>query len=100
MFDGASRSPGRVSAAGDPLQPLVFLDAETTGLQLHRGRRPWEIAISRRARDGQSRLLLCVDIDDLDLSYADPIGLKVSGFHKRHPQSSAPTEVFPACLPR
>ena len=87
MFDATSQSPGRVSAGGDPPHPLVFLDTETTGL--HRGRRPWEIAIIRRAWDGQSRLLLCVDIDDLDLSSADPIGLKVSRFHKRQPR--APT---------
>jgi DNA polymerase III epsilon subunit-like protein len=93
MFDGTSQSPGRVSAGGDPPHPLVFLDTETTGL--HRGRRPWEIAIIRRDGDGQSRLLLCVDINDLDLSSADPIGLKISGFHKRHPQARLRPRYFP-----
>jgi len=93
MTNGTSRSPGGVAATGDPQHPLVFLDTETTGL--HRGRRPWEIAIIRRARDGQSRLLLCLDIDDLDLSTADPIGLKISGFHKRHPQARLRPTYFP-----
>ena len=79
--------------AGDLACPLVFLDTETTGV--HRGRRPWEIAIIRRTAHGQSRLLLCVDIDDLDLSYADPIGLKVSGFHNRHPQARLRPKYFP-----
>ncbi|MGV0735210.1 hypothetical protein ABQF35_04225 [Mycobacterium syngnathidarum] len=65
-------------------RPLAFLDTETTGL--HRLRRPWEIAIIRREGDVSTRLLLCVDIDDLDLPHADPVGLKISGFHRRHPQ--------------
>jgi hypothetical protein len=73
MSDGASESPDRVAAADDPSHTLVFLDTETTGL--HCDRRPWEIAIIRRDRDGPSRLLLCVDIEDLDLPTADPIGL-------------------------
>jgi hypothetical protein len=72
---------------------VVFLDTETTGL--HRGRRPWEIAIIRRDGDGQSRLLLCVDINDLDLSSADPIGLTISGFQKRHPQARLRPRYFP-----
>lgn len=65
-------------------RPLVFLDTETTGL--HRRRRPWEIAIIRRNHDVHERLLLCVDVADLDLANADPAGLKISGFHRRHPQ--------------
>lgn len=76
-----------------PGRPVVFLDTETTGL--HRGRRPWEIAIIRRDEAGQSRLLLCVDINDLDLSCADPIGLKISGFHRRHPQARLRPRYFP-----
>lgn len=77
----------------DPACPLAFLDTETTGI--HRGRRPWEIAIIRRDQDGPSRLLLCVDIKDLDLPAADPIGLKISGFHKRHPQARLRPAYFP-----
>lgn len=69
---------------GSQVGPLVFLDTETTGL--HRCRRPWEIAIIRRDNDAYSRLLLCIDIKDLDLTNADPLGLKISGFHRRHPQ--------------
>jgi hypothetical protein len=86
-------SRGMFRPAGDLACPLVFLDTETTGV--HRGRRPWEIVIIRRTAHGQSRLLLCVDIDDLDLSYADPIGLKISGFHKRHPQARLQPRYFP-----
>lgn len=82
---------------GAPSDPLVFLDTETTGL--HRGRRPWEIAIIRRDADGQSRLLLCVDINDLDLSSADPLGLKISGFNKRHPQIRFSRRHFPRVCP-
>lgn len=64
--------------------PLVFLDTETTGL--HRERQPWEIAIIRRTDEGQRQLHLCIDVQDLDLDSADPAGLEISGFHKRHPQ--------------
>ena len=66
-------------------RPLVFIDTETTGL--HRTRRPWEIAIIRRHGDEQTRLHLCVDLADLDLASADPAGLSISGFHRRHPQA-------------
>lgn len=67
----------------DPI--LVFLDTETTGV--HRERRPWEIAIIRRTPVDQTRLLICVDVEDLDLASANPAGLRISGFHKRHPQA-------------
>lgn len=67
-----------------PSTPLVFLDTETTGL--HRERQPWEVGIIRRTDDGQRQLHLCVDVQDLDLESADPAGLEISGFHKRHPQ--------------
>jgi DNA polymerase III epsilon subunit-like protein len=77
----------------DRARPLVFLDTETTGL--HRGRRPWEIALIRRTESSQTRLLLCVDIDDIDLASADPVGLKISGFHKRHPQARERPLQFP-----
>src|SRR6202022_3920580 len=65
--------------------PLIFIDTETTGL--HKARRPWEIALIKRSDTGQTRLLLCVDVRDLELEDADPVGLKVSGFHRRHPQA-------------
>ena len=68
-----------------PHRPLVFIDTETTGL--HRTRRPWEIAIIRRHGNEQTRLHLCVDVADLDLASADPAGLSISGFHRRHPQA-------------
>lgn len=61
---------------------LAFVDTETTGLLLHHD--IWEIATILRspdARDGEYRWLLPVDV-----SAADPIGLEISGFHKRHPQ--------------
>lgn len=87
-------SPGQPA---QPMGPLVFLDTETTGL--HRDRRPWEIAIIRRDGDAHSRLLLCVDIDDLDLAHADPAGLTISGFHKRHPQVRHRSRHYPRVYP-
>lgn len=75
---------GDVGEPDRPSTPLVFLDTETTGL--HRERQPWEVGIIRRTDDGQRQLHLCVDVQDLDLESADPAGLDISGFHKRHPQ--------------
>lgn len=73
---------------------LAFLDTETTGL--HRARRAWEIAIIRRRGTEQTKLHLCVDLADLDLDAADPVGLAIGGFHKRHPQA----QPRPLHLPR
>ena len=64
---------------------LIFLDTETTGV--HRDRRPWEIALIKRTATAQTRLLLCVDVRDLDLPEADHAGLRISGFYRRHPQA-------------
>jgi hypothetical protein len=74
-------------------EAVVFLDTETTGL--HRSRRPWEIALIRRHGDQQTRLHLCVDLEDLDLATADPAGLAISGFHRRHPQARQRPLRFP-----
>ncbi len=41
----------------------------------------------RRTANEQIRLVLCVDLVDLDLECAQPAGLAISGFHKRHPQA-------------
>ncbi len=68
-----------------PQRTLVFLDTETTGL--HRDRRPWEIALIRRDGNEQTKLHLCVDLEDLNLASAEPAGLSISGFHRRHPQA-------------
>ena len=76
---------------------LVFLDTETTGL--HRARRPWEIAIIRRSGEEQTRLHICVDLADLELSSADPAGLAVGGFHRRHPQARPHRTHFPRVHP-
>jgi DNA polymerase III epsilon subunit-like protein len=79
----------------------VFLDTETTGL--HRTRRPWEVALIRRTLSNglvaeQTRLHVCVDIADLDLASADPVGLNISGFHRRHPQIRERRAHFPRVL--
>lgn len=89
----STRRTGESPNTSDAKYPLVFLDTETTGL--HRDRRPWEIAIIRRVEDSHSRLLLCVDIDDLDIQNADPVGLRISGFQKRHPQVRLRPRHFP-----
>lgn len=60
--------------------PIVFLDTETDGV--HPGRKVWEIAMIRRDQHGERELSMFVDIN---LSTADPIGLKVGGFYGRHP---------------
>jgi hypothetical protein len=73
--------------------PLVFLDTETTGV--HDARQPWEVAVIRRVGGAYSRLLFCVDISDLDLAAADPRGLEISGFHRRHPQARPRRSFFP-----
>ncbi|SEB12491.1 MULTISPECIES: exonuclease domain-containing protein [unclassified Mycobacterium] len=66
------------------MQPLVFLDTETTGL--HADRQPWEIAMLRRDDAGESRIVLYIDLADLDLDAAEPAGLRISRFSSRHPQ--------------
>lgn len=61
--------------------PICFLDTETDGV--HPNRRAWEIAAIRRAPDGtQTEWQAYVDID---LSTADPFGLRIGGFYDRHP---------------
>lgn len=61
--------------------PLVFLDTETDGI--HPDRKVWEVAMIRREPDGkQAQTRFFVDID---LSTADPFGLKVGRFYDRHP---------------
>lgn len=61
-------------------KPIVFLDTETTGL--HADRRPWEIAMIVRDEHGQRELL--IQVEDVDLSNAELIGLNIGGFHDRH----------------
>jgi hypothetical protein len=61
---------------------LAFVDTETTGV--HPGRVAWEIAIIRRESDGTQRTMHAF-IRDVDLSEADPFGLKVGRFYERHP---------------
>lgn len=61
--------------------PLAFIDTETTGV--HPGRRAWEIAIIRRDPSGLEHTAL-LQISDVDLSNADPFGLKVGRFYERH----------------
>lgn len=60
--------------------PIVFLDTETDGV--HPGRKVWEIALIRRDEHGERELSMFVDIN---LSTADPFGLKVGRFYDRHP---------------
>jgi hypothetical protein len=60
--------------------PIVFLDTETDGL--HPNRKPWEIAMIRRHGEFQGEAAFFVDID---LSTADPSGLRIGGFYERHP---------------
>lgn len=61
--------------------PIAFIDTETTGV--HPGRRPWEIAIIRREPNGDETTRL-LQITDVDLSQADPFGLRIGRFYERH----------------
>jgi len=61
--------------------PIAFLDTETTGV--HPGRLPWEIAIIRREPTGDESTWI-IQIEDIDLTNADPFGLNISGFYQRH----------------
>jgi len=59
---------------------LCFIDTETTGV--HPGRQAWEIAMIRREGEAERSIEFFVDVD---LSAADPFGLKIGGFYDRHP---------------
>lgn len=60
--------------------PICFLDTETDGVHPHRA--VWEVAMILRGDDGQVEASFFVEID---LSTADPFGLKVGRFYDRHP---------------
>lgn len=60
--------------------PLCFIDTETTGV--HPDRQVWEVAMIRREEDHEHEVQFFVDVD---LSSADPFGLKVGRFYDRHP---------------
>ena len=62
------------------MTPVCFIDTETDGV--HPGRKPWEIALIRRDDTGQYEVSFFVNID---LSTADPFGLRVGRFYDRHP---------------
>jgi hypothetical protein len=62
------------------MSPLVFLDTETDGV--HPDRKVWEVAMIRRDEQGEREASFFVEID---LSTADPFGLKVGRFYDRHP---------------
>lgn len=62
-------------------RPIVFVDTETTGLELHA--RPWEIAVIRREIDGtQSETVLQVayDLTAMDDAGATPVALHIGGW--------------------
>jgi hypothetical protein len=61
--------------------PLAFVDTETDGL--HPGRQAWEIAIIRREPDGKQ--IEWQAFVEINLSTADPMGLKIGRFYDRHP---------------
>jgi len=69
---------------------LAFVDTETTGV--HPGRLVWEVAVIRREPDGTEKVLN-VQVHGVDLSEADPFGLKVGGFYDRYLGLSQPAGV-------
>ena len=60
--------------------PLCFIDTETDGV--HPDRKVWEVAMIRREGRHEHETAFFVEID---LSTADPFGLKVGRFYDRHP---------------
>ena len=62
-------------------QPIVFLDTETTGV--HPEREVWEVAMIRRDQAGERETSFFVH--GVDLSKADPFGLRIGRFYDRHP---------------
>lgn len=77
-----TETPAAEPAAAPTVAPLAFIDTETTGV--HRKRRAWEVAIIRREPDGTEQTLHAF-VSDVDLSRADPYGLRVGRFYERHP---------------
>lgn len=69
-------------------QPLIFVDTETTHLDLAIAR-PWEIAMIRRDTDGTERLLHLM-IGNVRLADADPEALAVGRFDERHGPGEQP----------
>jgi DNA polymerase III epsilon subunit-like protein len=62
---------------------LAFIDTETTGL--HPNRRPWEIAIIRRdLTTVVPEQSVTIQVNDVDLSDADPMALNIGRFYERH----------------
>lgn len=80
--------------ANNPNVPLAFIDTETTGV--HPGRLAWEVAVIRREPDGNEWTTV-FQIEDVDLSNADPFGLKVGGFYERYYRYRA-DDVMPIVL--
>ncbi|WP_064075888.1 3'-5' exonuclease [Prescottella equi] len=70
--------------------PIVFVDTETTSLHPET-RRPWEIALIRRDDHGEREFLF--QIEDPDLSAADPFSLKIGKFYERHETDSMASDV-------
>lgn len=60
--------------------PICFVDTETDGV--HPDRKVWEVAMIRRDERPDRSVRFFVEID---LSTADPFGLRVGGFYDRHP---------------
>jgi len=61
--------------------PIVFLDTETDGV--HPDRKVWEVGMIHRVPGGYEKSVSFMV--DIDLSTADPFGLRVGRFYDRHP---------------
>ena len=65
---------------------LVFLDCETTSLD-ERTRQAWEIAMIKV--EGGARTEVSFMVSGVDMTYADPVSLRVGGYFDRHPVGRA-----------
>jgi hypothetical protein len=78
------------------VSPICFIDTETTGI--HPDRLPWEIALIKRPdADYLDEETLLIQIIDVDLSNADPFGLKVGRFYERHYWYAESKSIPPEC---
>lgn len=69
----------------DRRRPIAFIDCETTGLDIHSGHRPWEVAavIVHHDTDGGPDVREWQWELPVDLTTADPVALDIGGYIRR-----------------
>jgi DNA polymerase-3 subunit epsilon len=73
------------------IAPLVFIDVETTGLDLIQSR-IWEVGLIRRTSFGDVEHHAMIKLSETDLSVASPKALEVGRFRERYSDPDAISE--------